>query len=154
MVGDSTPRNAVSERQNLQHTAGLRQPISKRLSSPIRMTSLRLGCASVCGGNNRESVVSTHLFTMIAPSSMMHPEPMTIGPAMAKMVAFGWTIVPASRTMSSSQDYVMGRYSPAPIVISPFSSTSWQTTALECIVNLSRLESSLVSQCQQIAGMS
>ena len=34
---------------------------------------------------------------MMAPSSIMHPEPMTIGPAMAKMVALGWTIVPGGK---------------------------------------------------------
>lgn len=52
---------------------------------------------------------------------MMQPAPMTMGPAMAKMVALGWTMVPA------------------PMVISPLSSTSWQTTAFEWMVNLSRL---------------
>jgi hypothetical protein len=36
----------------------------------------------------------TNLFTTIAPSSMMQPEPITIGPAMANIVAFGCTIVP------------------------------------------------------------
>lgn len=53
---------------------------------------------------------------------MMQPEPIMMGPAIAKMVALGCTTVPG------------------PIVMSPFSSTSWQTTALEWIVNLSRLQ--------------
>jgi hypothetical protein len=34
------------------------------------------------------------LFTIIAPSSMIQPVPMIIGPAIAKIVAFGCTIVP------------------------------------------------------------
>ena len=33
---------------------------------------------------------------MMAPSSMIQPEPMTIGPAMANMVALGWTMVPGT----------------------------------------------------------
>jgi hypothetical protein len=36
-----------------------------------------------------------HRFTMIALSSMIQFAPITIGPAMAKMVAFGCTTVPA-----------------------------------------------------------
>jgi len=35
-----------------------------------------------------------HLFTMIAASSMIQLAPITMGPAMAKMVAFGCTMVP------------------------------------------------------------
>jgi hypothetical protein len=31
---------------------------------------------------------------MMALSSMMHPEPMMIGPAMANIVALGWIMVP------------------------------------------------------------
>lgn len=58
---------------------------------------------------------------MIAPSSIMHPEPMMIGPPAANIVAFGCTMVPA------------------PMVMSPFMSTSWHTTAFEWMVNLSLL---------------
>lgn len=32
--------------------------------------------------------------TMMTPSSMIHPEPMTIGPAIANIVAFGCIIDP------------------------------------------------------------
>lgn len=70
-----------------------RQPISKRLSSPIRMTSFLL---KSWARNPRDitSIGHTHLFTMIAPSSIIQPLPITIGPAMANIVAFGCTIVP------------------------------------------------------------
>ena len=37
---------------------------------------------------------------MIALPSMMHPDPITIGPAMAKMVALGWTMVPGCTVCS------------------------------------------------------
>ena len=39
-------------------------------------------------GDEREMDWTDRL-TMMAPSSTMHPEPMTMGPAMANMVAFG-----------------------------------------------------------------
>ena len=39
----------------------------------------------------------TNLLTIIAPSSMIQPVPMTIGPAIAKIVALGWTMVPARK---------------------------------------------------------
>jgi hypothetical protein len=39
---------------------------------------------------------ATDLFTMMAASSMMQLAPITMGPAMAKMVAFGCTIVPVN----------------------------------------------------------
>ena len=45
----------------------------------------------------REKGRWTDRLTMMAPSSMMQPEPMTMGPAMAKMVALGWTIVPGGK---------------------------------------------------------
>jgi len=80
----------------------IRQPISNKLLSPTLITSLRR-------------------LTIMAASSMMQPEPIMMGPAIAKIVALGCTTVPG------------------PIVMSPFNSTSWQTTALEWIVNLSRL---------------
>ena len=62
----------------------------------------------------------------MAPSSMMVEEPMRMGPEMANMEAFGWMIVEG------------------PIVISPFSSTSWQMIALEWIVYLSLLQAEWV----------
>ena len=89
----------------------------------------------------------TDRLTIMAPSSMMHPEPITMGPAMAKMVAFGWTMVPAltkcvsGRTSGRGSEFARKWRgdAPAPMVMSPLSSTSWQTTALEWMVNLSRL---------------
>lgn len=70
-----------------------------------------------------------------------------MGPAMAKMVALGCTIVPGDEDETFVRE-TPNRLRPAPIVISPLSSTSWQTIALECIVNLSRLERRIsVDQC-------
>jgi len=37
----------------------------------------------------KDCAKTSHLLTIIALSSMMHPEPMTIGPATAKIVALG-----------------------------------------------------------------
>lgn len=68
---------------------------------------------------------------MMAASSMMQLAPITMGPAMAKIVALGWTMVPEL------------------IVMSPLSSTSWQTTAFEWIVNLSRLNALLQKKIQK-----
>ena len=92
---------------------------------------------------------------MMAPSSMMQPEPMTMGPAMAKMVAFGWTIVPGRREGDGVREDGKGgewREIPAPTVMSPLSSTSWQTTAFEWIVNLSRLRAAAGSASRARAG--
>lgn len=75
------------------------------------------------------------LFTIMAASSMIQLEPITMGPAMAKMVALGWTIVPVIVKPGRS----VLRLIPEPTVMSPFSSTSWHTMAFECIVNLSRI---------------
>ncbi len=110
----------------VRHTVGrsvrqdARQPISNKLSSPIRITSLRLRV-----NNERQMMrsnrccvhivmrIQPHLFTMMAASSMMQLAPITMGPAMAKIVALGCTMVPEL------------------IVMSPLSSTSWHTTAFE-----------------------
>lgn len=113
----------------------IRHPISNRFSSPILMTSLRLGAFERTF--SKLGVNHAYRFTMIAPSSMMHPAPMTIGPAIAKIVALGCTMVP--RMVSERILVRLKWYTPAPIVMSPFNSTSWHTIALEWIVNLSRL---------------
>ena len=49
----------------------------------------------------------TYLFRMIAPSSMMHPDPITIGPPAANIVTFGCTIVPAAK-MNKTKAYAGG----------------------------------------------
>ena len=50
--------------------------------------------------------------TMMALSSMIHPEPMTMGPAMAKMVAFGWTMVPVGEGEEGWEGVEGGRTDP------------------------------------------
>lgn len=45
----------------------------------------------------------------------------------------------AQSRVGKERDTRKGQEGPAPIVMSPLSSTSWQTTALEWIVSLSRL---------------
>jgi hypothetical protein len=60
----------------------------------MRITSFRLCMRCELGrgrGHGRP-----HRLTMIALSSMIQFAPITIGPAMAKMVAFGCTTVPAA----------------------------------------------------------
>lgn len=54
-----------------------------------------------------QSSIPTHLFTTMAPSSIMHPEPITMGPAIAKIVAFGCTMVPTNKHNVSQ--YSMGK---------------------------------------------
>lgn len=85
---------------------------------------------------------------MTAPSSMMLLDPMMIGPATAKIVARGWMTVPgrvaqrATRRFSlasilrhsSLDEFLPDFRSPDPTTISPFISTSWQTTAREEIL--------------------
>lgn len=74
MEGDSTPSR--KENRDHQHprrrteNGYVRQPISNRLLSPMRITSLRR-------------------LTRMTASSMMQPEPIMIGPPRAKMVALG-----------------------------------------------------------------
>lgn len=41
---------------------------------------------------------------MIAPSSIIQPIPITIGPAMANIVALGWTIVPGTHRFRTSKE--------------------------------------------------
>lgn len=65
----------------------------------------------------------THRLTIIALSSMMHPEPMTMGPEIANIVALGCTIVPVEK-FNPSRVKTSWRHVPEPMVISPLSSTS------------------------------
>jgi hypothetical protein len=97
--GDSRPVKMVASARSKEEKKikeiNSRQLISKRLSSPIRMTSLRLSSCQRLFHPAKSS--RTNLLTIIAPSSMMQPVPMTIGPAIAKIVALGWTMVPARK---------------------------------------------------------
>lgn len=78
------------------------------------------------------------LLTRIVPSSKMQLFPITIGPTRANIAAFGWTTVPTwNQKLVQNLWYIWGE--PAPMVMSPRISTSWHTTALEWIENLSRL---------------
>src|ERR1700761_4804666 len=91
-VGDSTPVRVprirrLCESERVRTTADFKEVVvadAHYLFPP--------GRSSV--GLRTFSYRAVHLFTTMAPSSMMQPEPTTIGPAMAKMVALGWTIVP------------------------------------------------------------
>jgi hypothetical protein len=83
--------------------------------------------------------IQPHLFTMMADSSMIQLAPITMGPAMAKIVALGCTIVPVHASRECRLGRAFQLVIPEPIVMSPLSSTSWHTTAFEWIVNLSRL---------------
>ena len=45
---------------------------------------------------------------MIAPSSIIQPIPITIGPAIANIVALGWTIVPGTRRFREKEAWKFG----------------------------------------------
>ncbi len=70
----------------------------------------------------------------------MQLAPITIGLVIAKIVAFGWITVPHGSSRELKLEIMKAFGPPEPIVISPFKSTSWQTTALEWIANLSFLQ--------------
>lgn len=86
--------SAPAVSRGCQHS---RQPISNRLLSPMRITSLRLhqcavirraACPFVYGSDR-------YRFIMTVPSSIMQLFPITTGPVCPKMTTFGCTTVPA-----------------------------------------------------------
>ena len=98
MVGDSTPlqilvKLALCCRKLQTHDIRSRTSCRPLFALPLfalyTLIVLDLAGRFKCRPN---------LFTIIAPSSMIHPCPITMGPAMAKIVALGWTTVPAFRT--------------------------------------------------------
>jgi hypothetical protein len=99
-AGDSTPEVYPQRLLFYPHKRYKyeRQPISKRFSSPIRMTSFLLVQDRQIGAIRRDwSLIHSYLLTMIEPSSIIQPIPMIIGPAIANIVALGWTIVPGAK---------------------------------------------------------
>jgi hypothetical protein len=122
--GHSTPiyvfRERMVEMSRGHTTTNLKEVVISNahdLLPPVR--SGQHGCST-------EVLMRTHRLTMMAPSSIMQLAPITIGPAMANIVALGCTTVP------ERENYVLvigGRHeerwgTPEPTVMSPLSSTS------------------------------
>lgn len=73
-----------------------RQPISNRLLSSMRITSLRLNQCSVIrkAGHPCMHKPGFYRLMMTVPSSMIQLFPITTGPVCPKMATFGYTTVP------------------------------------------------------------
>lgn len=121
-----------------------RQPISNRLSSPIRMTSFRL-----C--KERHAIKGIIWWLCLLPvhdySTFLYNASLADndGSRNSKYSCLGMdngTCRNRRRLLWFAYPNIMLSWVlwlPAPIVMSPFSSTSWQTTAFEWMVNLSFL---------------
>lgn len=89
------PHHQLWSMTNREHRHS-RQPISNRLLSPMRITSLRLNQCSVIRKAGRPCVHESDCYRLImtVPSSMIQLFPITTGPVCPKMTTFGCTTVP------------------------------------------------------------